>query len=314
MKTKLAILSDIHGNLPALEAVVEDAQKHGAEMYLVAGDLFLGAPFPCQTLELLQQFQAVAILGNHEAYLLDYLYQRGEADMQTSARWSSMRWASRQLGPTGLDYLEQLAEQAVIDFTAADSMRMVHGSLKGYRQGLIPDNNPSALANFQQARLWSAEVEPPSLADQLADLSEPVLVCGHTHIPWHQRVNGKLVLNPGAVGMPIHGCWKAQYSLLTWKGREWQIDQRSLIYDRERAKRAYFSSGLLEQGGAFARACLCNLMTGHNTAWFLILHILAVLKQDRKTFANMTNADWENAAASFPWDQYEDAAANNSHR
>ena len=82
-----AVLSDIHGNLPALEAVIDDVSRAGASRFLVAGDLFSGVPFPLEVYHCLQTLDAVIIKGNGEEYLIDY--HRGTCSplMRTARQW-----------------------------------------------------------------------------------------------------------------------------------------------------------------------------------------------------------------------------------
>jgi predicted phosphodiesterase len=301
---RIAVFADVHGNLPALEAVLDDAQRAGANAYLAAGDFFINAPFALETLAVLQQLNPLAIRGNHEEYLLEVDDPNGAIHNQAPARWGTIRWAHQQLGAGGTDYARALPQQTLFEHLGCATIHILHGSPQRCSKALVPDHNPQALKYFQEARLLPENYTPPRLAEEIAPVNAGVLICGHTHIPWQQQANDTLVVNPGAVGLPIHGSWQAQYALLTWEDHCWQVTQRSLPYDRERVRKAYHTSGLLEQGGAFARACLANVLTGQAVGWFLIQHMMAWCQARGKSLEAINDAEWHQAAAAFPWQQY----------
>lgn len=302
----LAVLADIHGNLPALEAVLGDARRAGAELFLVAGDLLTGAPYPAETLACLRELPGLAIRGNVDQYLLDYSAQTGDPALQRSARFAPVRWTFEQVGPPGLEYLGGLPEQAVLELPGTDAIRMVHGSPRRMDEGLVPDRDPAALAVFHHSRLLPPGRRPPELGEALAEVAEPLLVCGHTHIPWVQAPGaGKMACNPGSVGLPINNDARAQYLLLRRGGAGgWRPERRAVEYDRESARRAYAARGLLEEGGAFARACLANLLSGQNAAYFLVRHWQATLKAQGADGPAAQERAWHSAARTFDWETY----------
>jgi len=167
---------------------------------------------------------------------------------------------------------------------------MVHGSPGDPYAGIDPEH------------------EPESLEHVLAQTAEAVLVCGHTHIPWVRRWNGKLALNPGSVCGGLNGDPRAQYALLTWdsgSGGGWQAELRSVAYDHARVREAFEQSGLLEEGGALARAFLLSMETGANVAQDLVDYAYGLAYQagylDCET---VPDAIWEKAGSTFPWEHY----------
>ncbi|MBN1876020.1 MAG: metallophosphoesterase family protein [Anaerolineae bacterium] len=299
---RLAVLADIHGNLPALEAVLEDIQSCHVEGMLVAGDLVTGGPFPLETLHLLRSQDARMIRGNTDNYLLDYRMGRGPAAWRTAAQWAPMRWTYAQLDAESLDFLAALPEQQVVIPPGTMPIRFVHGSLTQVNGVLVPDQDTRTVRKFKDACLLPEDAEPPSLRDDLAHLEETVLVCGHTHIAWQARHNGGLALNPGSAGMAIDGNMGVEYALLTWEHNSWHVDLRCIPYDLDRLRVAFYERGALEAGGLMAHAFLRNAETGQNFAWFLIQHAAALAEA-----VGLKNPDafpddlWERAGATFDW-------------
>jgi hypothetical protein len=159
------------------------------------------------------------------------------------------------------------------------------------------------MRDFGRAGILARERRPQPLAQTLAAVDEPVLVCGHTHIPWQQAHDGRLALNPGSVGAPINGDPRAQYALLEWTAGGWQVEQRAVPYDLDRVRAAYARSGLLEQGGGFARAYLCNVETGCNAPWFLVQHAYALAREASVEHSGTVPDDiWNRAVETFDWE------------
>jgi predicted phosphodiesterase len=300
------VLADIHGNLPALESVLEVAAPLYPDAILVAGDHANAGPFPRQTLELLRASGCLMIRGNGDDYLLDYARGRWPAEMRVCDQWAPVRWAVEQISADDIDLLEGLPEQRVLDSNGHPPVRLLHGSLARSNEGILPVNNPAAQELFRQAHLVLDEFELPQPADALAQIRESVLICAHTHIPWMEAVDARVVFNPGSVGAPVTGDPRAQYALLEWTREGWQVDLCAVPYDIPRVRQEYIDSGMLEAAPGMARACLANIETGLNVAWFFILHVLAVARArsaDVSTF--VPDPIWEEACLTFNWQEYE---------
>jgi len=293
----LAVLADIHGNLPALEAVLADARAHGVDGYVVAGDLLLGAPFPVETLDRLRALDAWIIQGNGETYFTRYDTGAAPETWQTRAQWALLRWSYARLDRGALDYLAALPDRVVVTLPDTAPICVVHGSPRTLSEGIIPDD-PETQRQFAQAQLTNTvDVE-----DALAQVAEPVLVCGHTHIAWEHHNNGRLALNPGAIGGPIDGVVGAEYALFTWESGRWTADLRVVEYDVDALLAAYRDSGMLAECGAMARALMRNAETGQNYAWYLVLHAYDLAEQAGIAHDGVVpDAIWERAAATLEW-------------
>jgi hypothetical protein len=136
-------------------------------------------------------------------------------------------------------------------------------------------------------------------------IDEPVLICGHTHIPWVQNHGHRLALNPGAVSLSFTGDVRAHYALLTWETDYWQVEHRAVPCDLDRIRESFRTSGFLAQGGAFARAALLGVETGRNVIGHLYWHIdrLAV-EAGLEDWDAVPDALWERAISTFDWATY----------
>jgi predicted phosphodiesterase len=148
-----------------LEAVLKALDQFDPlNAILVAGDFTYGPSQPA-TLARLQERQLIAICGNGDVDLLNFADGKLPDYMQTLKQFSLIRWSLAKTTPGVLTFLRELPEQRVIKLPGADSIRLVHGSPEGFKENISSDENP-ALEN-----------------KVLAEISEPVIVFGHTHQP-----------------------------------------------------------------------------------------------------------------------------------
>jgi predicted phosphodiesterase len=191
----------VHGNLPALEAVVSDARLAGADSFLLGGDYALFGAWPEETVTRLRGLGAVAIRGNTDRWLVD----PSDAPANPLVE-RSLAWCREALG-------EELSrELASMDPTAA------------LEHGLLCHASPrSDMATFAPG---------PSDADDelLADGDPELIVFGHSHLQFIRPAGERLLVNPGSVGLPFDGDRRAAYAL--WSGgREFEL--RRVEYDSE---------------------------------------------------------------------------------
>ena len=306
---RLAVLSDTHGNLPALEAVLADARQQGVDGIIVAGDFTTGGPQQLETINLLRSLGGWMIRGNSESYLLAYGAGNVPDGWRVSKQWASVRWSYSHLNRETLDFIASLPEQRVVALDDAAPIRVVHGSPRSSSEHLFPDRDPVSLRAFRKAGLLPPGRDRVKLDQALVQVKESVLVCGHSHIPWKQEQDELLVLNPGSVGAPINGDVRAQYALLTcqrsWPSKTitWQAEHRAIAYDLALVRAAVSESGLLEEGGAFARAWLLVIETGQNVSGHFVSYAHELAAESRYEGGDVVpDSIWERAIATFDWE------------
>jgi predicted phosphodiesterase len=300
---KIAALADVHGNIPALEAVLADAARQDVDAFIVAGDVTSG-PEPQTAVDSVRGLKGWVIRGNHEAYYLDYHRGAMPHGPAESKQWAPMRWAYEQLTPATLAYLAALPQQRVVTPAPGAPIHVVHGSPHSDRESLYPDRVPAALHTHALAGTLPPKDEVPPLDERIAGVEAPVLICAHTHIPWVQRANGCLVVNTGSAGMSLTGDPRAHYALLTWTDAAWAVAHRAVDYDRAEFRRRCEVSGFLEEGGAFARAWVLSNATARNVAGRFNAHARRVAEAAGCDVAKGIPDDlWDRAAALFDWER-----------
>ena len=280
---RLAVLSDVHGNLPALEAVLEHLERSKPDAIIVAGD-FIGGPQPNETIRLLRSLKGWMIRGNSDNYVLRFSAGEASDAWQVSHQWALTRWAYRHIEIGNLEFLRSLPCQRVVEIDNAPSIRVVHGSHRNPSESIYPDRDPGILDTI------------------LSEVKEPVFVCGHTHISWKFEQMGRLALNPGAVCGPLNGYVGAEYAMLSRENSRWHLEFRQVPYNLKRIREAFHDSGLVKEGGALARAFLQSIETGRNIADdFLSYAYRLAAEAGYKGCDVVPDAIWEQAAESFSW-------------
>lgn len=193
---KIALIADIHANLPALEAVLKDARDQHVDEIWCLGDVIGYGPFPNECVRLVQQACARVILGNHDDKVasIDKIQCVMNA-AQEDHKAFVFRWTHQALGRAERDYLQSLPKQA--QFTLMGRrIGLYHGSPDGMNDALTP-YTPSARL---EALAQKAE----------ADL----MLVAHSHDVFSRKVKSALFINPGAVGRPFDQDLRANYAVL----------------------------------------------------------------------------------------------------
>ena len=210
----IAVISDIHGNLWALEAVLQDLDRLGPSQVIVAGDLALGGPRPAECVEFVRRRGYPAIRGNTDEWLTS------APDSVTDA----IGWAATQMSDADRRYLAGLPFLWRIPHGAGDLV-VVH------------------------ATPWSiSDVVPPDAPEPVvrrvfADTAAAAVAYGHIHIAYVRELGDKLLVNPGSVGLPFDGDQRASYATLSVEGDRWRAALRRVQYDTAAAIEALRRSG-----------------------------------------------------------------------
>lgn len=229
---RIAILADIHANLPALEAVIDDIARQGVDEVLVGGDLVGRGPQGTAVVERVRELGWPSVRGNHEDYLLSFVHGDVPAEWLETEEWAASRWMADELATHSAELIAALPFS--LTSRVAPELRLVHGSPRSNCEGIgswTPDDDVDA---------------------HLARIEEPLLVCAHTHRPMERRLERGLVVNVGSVGLPFNGDWRAQYAILTRDDAGWQAEFRAAPYDRDALLAHYEASGFLADGGVTA--------------------------------------------------------------
>jgi predicted phosphodiesterase len=228
---RYAVLSDIHGNIWALEAVLADARKREADAWINLGDTLYGPLEPGATADCLMRETVTSIRGNQDRLLLS-------SEQAPSATMEQDRLA---LTPGRRKWMASCPPTTVVE----EKLFLCHGTPRSDEEYLLED--PPVYGS----RLKGLD----EIAAQIADVRQPVLLCGHSHLPRVvQFPEGRLIVNPGSVGLPAYtddhpphsmenGSPHARYVMLTETSGGWTMEQMAVPYDWNKASRCARKNG-----------------------------------------------------------------------
>jgi putative phosphoesterase len=224
---KLALLSDIHGNLPALEKVLDDISRQRITTIWFLGDWVGHGPFPNQVVQKLRVAGAQGIRGNYDRKVLEFEQKKKKLRNKMAAgKFAALKWTARELNKKSRAYLAALPAKLRI---AAAGMRflLVHGS--------PADDSEELTAATPLTRLLA-------LAKQ-AGKTDAVL-CGHSHQAFVQTAGNVKFINPGSAGRPFDGDNRVSYAVLDVAQGRVKVMFRRLAYEVARVVKAMQVAGL----------------------------------------------------------------------
>jgi putative phosphoesterase len=230
---KVALIGDVHANLPALEAVLTQAHAQGVEAIWNVGDWVGYGAFPNEVVALLRREGALSIIGNYDLKALE-IRQEPERKVKRSEKLLAFRWTYDQLTKENRKYLRALSREVRLE-VEGKRILLTHGS---------PESNTEHLG---------PETPDERLRELAAMARADVVVCGHSHRPFARKVGGVWFINTGSVGRPDDGDPRACYAILWLGPRFFRVRHYRVEYDVERAVAAIREHKLPE---AFAQMVL----------------------------------------------------------
>ena len=229
---RYAVLSDVHGNAVALEAVLADIGRERPDAILVGGDLVLNGPDPVAVVETLRGLAddgALVIQGNTDIAVADFDYAAAfpwMTDGVPDAIQDAAEWAHDTLGPERLDWLRRLPAERR---WRAEDGRLV----------LVCHASPgSQTAGFDQS------LDPAVTTERLAQTDARVIACGHTHLPEVRDLGWKLIVNDGSAGYVFDGDPTASWALIELAEDEVRAEIRRTPFDTLAVANAISARGL----------------------------------------------------------------------
>jgi hypothetical protein len=225
---RVAVLADIHGNLPAFEAALQHARQQGADQLVIAGDIAIGAPDGKACWDLAASLGCPILMGNHERYLGQYGTPQAPADW-ADRRFAPLHWASAQL--TEAERRVMGALPLALRLPDAPDLLIVHASERSDHD-TVSQHTPAH-----------------KLEEMFPTAIERTIVRAHNHYPQARLWRGGVIITIGAVGLPLDGNPTAQYLQLDQTKDGWEARHHSVPYDLNVIIRRYHESGFLEATG-----------------------------------------------------------------
>ena len=216
---RVAILADIHGNLPACEAVLQDIGRNGADVVVAAGDLALRGAHPRETVELLFDRCQSVLLGNTDCYIAGN-YLGGAYREREHWKRDLLAWTRDQLGPEWTRKLGELPFSVRFSPRRGQDLYVCHANPRNLEESVDPTLDEASLRRF------------------FAHLDAAACAFGHLHFPYRRRLGRMLLADVASAGIPRAGDVRPAYGLYTWTPRGGRVQIRRVRYPVRRATQA----------------------------------------------------------------------------
>ncbi len=268
---RVAVFSDIHANYHAFRACFADAKRHQAECFLFLGDYVSDLAEPEKTMDLVYEIQAhyptICLRGNREGYMLDQ--EKGEVCFTRGSKSGSLLFTYEHLREQDVVFFKSLKICDTITL-AGVSMEIAHASMEDDRYYFDTENGAME-AIFPQMQC-------------------KYLLTGHSHKQYIRSASGKIILNPGSVGVPQDGSSGAKYAILDIEKGQVSCLLREVPYDIGPVIHTQFASGLTDYARFWAIGVLYDIITGED--W-----VMKLLKKVQEAGDVQKEEVWQAAAS-----------------
>lgn len=213
---RFVVLGDIHSNKFALESVLKDIAERNVDFIVSTGDLVGYLPFPNEVIEMIRSNKVLVVKGNHDKHVAESnalqneeINKMSDEQIQNNASSAFTNWIIKDEYRM---FLNHLPLQLVISCNGLKTI-IVHGSPESIDEYLFENSERV----FELSKTIDADI----------------LICGHTHIPFHQKIEGKHFINAGSVGKPKHGGPQATYVIVDVEANKVEAEVIKVDYDME---------------------------------------------------------------------------------
>lgn len=225
---RLAVFSDVHSNLAALESILQDSQSQGVEQLYCLGDLIDYGPYPNEVVAAIRDRDVPTLLGNHDdgiAFERDGSGGGFHSDAERDFKEQAFAWTAEHVSTVTRAWLRRLPLNLPLDVDGR-CLLLVHASPRRLNEYLYED------------------LPDATFTEIAASVDCEVLVFGHTHVPYDKAVSDVRFVNVGSVGNPKDGDPRACYAILDVRDSEIEVRFRRVAYDINATVAAVLRSGL----------------------------------------------------------------------
>jgi len=227
---RIAVLSDIHGNLLGLDACLADLEgQGGADGIVVAGDLCLDGPKPKKVLQRLEEIGATCVRGNTDRYLSEETTDETFTEFEIA----QLAWTRREVGERWLQWLKALPFALRIG-EDGNQLLVVHANPRSDSEHIWPDADEAVLRRL------------------IGDEPATAIAFGHLHLPYARMWRGKLLANVSSAGLPKDGDPRAGYAIFTERVGGWELKHRRVAFDVKKVATQLADCGIPESAELIA--------------------------------------------------------------
>lgn len=257
---RIAVMSDVHSNMAALDACLSDSKRFKTKYYLFLGDLVSDWHQPCEVIKKVSSISERVIRGNRENSLIKRRSLEYDGMWSKYDQFASLEWTYKAMTVKERDYIESLPAQMRVPVNEHFSLRMVHGSV------------------FASDELMYMKDGGEAVRPSLEAIKDNVLLFGHSHEQWQTVVNGKTAINPGSVGVHFNKKCAAEYAILEIEGDHLNVIFRQVSYPLEKYAASFYKTDLYERAHVWFFINYIGMQQGKN-----ILHsFFRDIEEERK--------------------------------
>ncbi|CAN5779736.1 metallophosphoesterase family protein [soil metagenome] len=222
---RVAVFSDVHGNLQGLQSVLAAIEHHGPfDRIVAAGDHCLNGPDPVASLDTVMDTSTDMLIGNTDRDIVD----RGASDPDLGDKKAdSIAWTRRQLGPERIGVLAGLAFCVEIEAPDGSKLKVVHANPQDVDRHIFPD------------------MEDVELAELVGEVDASMLAFGHLHIPFTRQFGDLMLVNIASAGLPRDGDRRATWGQFSWApGVGWSVVTHRVEYPYQETVQRMFANGM----------------------------------------------------------------------
>ena len=244
---KIAIMSDIHSNYEAFQSCINETEKREIQHYIFLGDYLGDMAYPQKTLKLIkelqQKYNCTLIRGNKEEYWICHRQRKDEIWKSGSTETGMLHYNYENITEQDIDFFECMPISKTIHYPGYPDFVVCHGSPFKVNQSMRPDY--------------------PYIKELTSKLSTELTICGHFHIQTDYTKNGKRILNPGSIGVPLYSPGKAQFLILNGRNGLWETEFLSIPYSVEQTIKEMEEEKLPEKAPGWSKITKHLLYTGN---------------------------------------------------
>lgn len=282
---RYAIISDIHGNLPTLDLVLEDAQNNNVNSFIFVGDYFLSNPYPNECIERIRAIEKKYIIrGNEEAYLENLIGK--DQSTWTDGQMQISYYCYRAVSEDNLKYVLALPQTLALSDSGIDIF-IAHSSADFINDCEHKEWSTSKLATRYKETKLTSELLHNDIRDYIendekcrsviGNLDSGVYIFGHSHIQWSwQSENDRVtLLNPGSCGLPLDGIKNSiPYTILEISDNgQVEIEEKRLPFSMDDYLDKLRNSDQYEKANVWTKIIIKELNTGFEHLYFFLRYV-----------------------------------------
>lgn len=306
---RYAVISDIHGNLPALNAVIDDAKRNFIDEYIFIGDYYCDLAYPNEVVNTVKNIMGAHVIkGNKENYLDRFL--NSDQTEWVYEQFAPLYWNYRELDDDNLQYLIGLpGYKNILNPNGNHKMHLFHApaflfestnmdllSSSKFAEKMIQENFSHEEYLYYVQTILSSDDRIVKILD---GLDTDIVIFGHTHIQWHAEINKKVIINPGSCGLPFDYDKRAAYTILELDERAINIRERRVPYNISDTICYTMKSELYINAKTWCEITFDQLNLAKDEITFFFRHVEMTAKKKNDYSRPYSNTIWNEAANSW---------------